>query len=59
MFYLLVPIVVIAAGGLIYLATLDGRYEVRRSLSLQVDRQSVFDKIRDLASWRDRIFSTR
>ncbi len=53
MFYLLVAIVVIAAGGLIYLATLEGRYEIRRSLSMQVDRKRVFGKIRDLASWRE------
>jgi len=51
MFYLLVSVAVIAGGGLIYLAALPGRYQVRRSLSMKVDRQQVFDKLRDLRGW--------
>jgi len=49
----IVAVVAIAAiAALIYLATLEGSYQARRSLLMNVDRERVFDKVRDLKSWR-------
>ncbi len=50
---LLILLGVIILGGLIYLASLDGSYEVRRSLLMDVDAQTVFDKVRDFKTWND------
>ena len=50
---ILILIGVIILAGLIYLASLDGSYEVRRSLLMDVDAQTVFDKVRDFKTWKD------
>ncbi len=50
---LLILLGVIVIAGLIYLASLDGSYEVRRSLLMDVDAQTVFDKVRDFKTWKD------
>jgi len=38
---------------LLYLVILDRGYEVRRSLLMQMDARTVFDKVRDFTSWRE------
>lgn len=43
--------IVLIAGILIYLSTGSGNYEVRRSLLVKADRQTLFDQIRDFRSW--------
>ena len=43
----------IILGALVYLASLNGKYEVRRSLLMNVDRQTAFDKVRDFRSWAE------
>lgn len=53
MIYVLVLLILVLIGVLVYLATLPGEYLVRRSLLMSVDRQAVFDKVRDLRSWKD------
>lgn len=49
----LIILAVIVALPLLYLATLDGNYTVRRSLQIGASRKTVFDKIRDFRSWAD------
>ena len=49
----LIVIVILIAIPLIYLATLDGNYKVRRSLEIAAGQQTLFDKIRDFKSWSD------
>lgn len=49
----LIILAVILAIPLLYLATLDGNYTVRRSLEIGASRKTVFDKIRDFKSWAD------
>ena len=49
----LAVLALIVIGALIYLASLNGDYEVRRSLLMDVDRQIAFDKIRDFRSWSE------
>ena len=39
--------------SLIYLATLDGSYQVRRTKVINTDIETVFDKIRDFKTWAD------
>ncbi|MCG8489868.1 MAG: GyrI-like domain-containing protein [Chromatiales bacterium] len=48
---LIALLVVILAVPLIYLSTLKGEFEVSRSLAIGVDRQRVFEKIKDFKSW--------
>ncbi|MEW8003425.1 MAG: SRPBCC family protein [Candidatus Thiodiazotropha sp.] len=50
---LLIVIALIVAMPLIYLATLDGNYKVRRSLAIDASQKTLFDKIRDFRSWSD------
>ncbi|MEW8586190.1 MAG: hypothetical protein AB2531_10545, partial [Candidatus Thiodiazotropha sp.] len=50
---LLIVIAIIVAIPLIYLATLDGNYKVRRSLAIAASQKNLFDKIRDFSSWSD------
>ncbi len=50
---LLIVLAVIIAAPLVYLASLDGGFKVRRSLAIAVDRKTLFDKIRDFRSWSD------
>lgn len=49
----LVILAAIVGGALIYVATLDGSYRVRRSLRMDVDRQTAYDKLRDYRTWPD------
>ncbi|MGD2112699.1 MAG: SRPBCC family protein [Gammaproteobacteria bacterium] len=49
----LIVLAVIVAAPLLYLATLDGSYTVRRSLEIGASRKTVFDKIRDFRTWPD------
>jgi DNA gyrase inhibitor GyrI len=49
----LIVIAIIIAAPLLYLATLDGSYTVRRSLQIAAAKNSVFDKVRDFRSWSD------
>lgn len=49
----LIVLIVTILAGLLYLASLDGSYIVRRSLEIPAGRKQVFDKIRDLGSWAD------
>jgi len=53
MIIIVVTLALIIAGALVYLASLNGSYEVRRSLLMNVDRQTVFNKIRDFKSWAE------
>ena len=53
MIYTLIGLALVVAGGLIYLSRLPGDYLVQRSLTMQVDRKAVFDKVRDFSSWAD------
>ena len=49
----LVVLALIIAALLLYLATLDGSYTVKRSLEIGANQKTVFDKIRDFRSWPD------
>ncbi len=49
----LIVVAVIIALPLLYLASLDGRFTVRRSLAIAAERKAVFDKLRDFRSWSD------
>jgi len=51
MIIILVILALIIVAVLVYLAPLNGSYEVRRSLLMNVDRETVFNKIRDFKSW--------
>ncbi|MCG8427580.1 MAG: SRPBCC family protein [Chromatiales bacterium] len=53
MTWILALLAAILAGGLIYLATREGNYTVARSLSMAVDQQAAFDKVRDLRTWHE------
>ena len=50
---LLILIVLAAAGALIYLATLKGDYQVRRTQLVNADIDTVFDTLRDFKTWAD------
>lgn len=47
----LILLVAVIAMALLYLASLEGRYTVRRSLKINAEPKAVFDKLRDLKSW--------
>lgn len=51
MIYLLLIILFAAGAFLIFLANLNGEYEVRRSRVFAQDMTAVFDKLRDFHSW--------
>ena len=53
MIYLLFLLALIVVAALAYLFTLPADFEVRRSLLMSLDRQRVFDKVRDLTSWNE------
>jgi effector-binding domain-containing protein len=50
---LLIIIAVVVAITLLYLASLDGSFTVRRSLVIPVDQKTLFNKIRDFRHWSD------
>lgn len=47
----LIILAVVLAAPLVYLATLDGNYTVRRSLDINAARHAVFARLRDLRGW--------
>jgi len=49
--YVLIAVLVLVAAGFLYLLFLDGGYEVKRTLVVNRDPQSVFDKVMDFTSW--------
>ena len=49
----LIIIALVIALPLLYLATLDGNFSVRRSLEIAAEPKTVFDKIRDFESWKE------
>ena len=49
----IVIVVIVVGMALVYLASLQGQYEVRRSLRMQVGRQMVYDKLRDFRTWQE------
>ncbi len=54
MFYtLVIVLVLIVLAGLVYLTSLDGSYQVRRSQLINADIETVFDKVRDFKSWAE------
>lgn len=54
MFYTLaIILLIIIVAAVIYLATLDGQYSIRRTQLIDADINVVFDKIKDLKSWTD------
>ncbi|MCG8325709.1 MAG: SRPBCC family protein, partial [Thiotrichales bacterium] len=48
----IIPIILVAVP-LLYLASIDGNYTVRRSRTIKCDINSVFDKLRDFKTWPD------
>jgi DNA gyrase inhibitor GyrI len=50
---LLIIIAAVVAIPLIYLASLDSGFTVRRSLEIAVDQKTLFNKICDFKSWSD------
>ena len=49
----IIIIALVIALPLVYLATLNGNFSVRRSLEIAAEPKVVFDKIRDFESWKD------
>lgn len=49
----LIVLLLLVAGIVLYLATLSGHYEVRRTRWVEADIAAVFAKIRDFKSWPD------
>ena len=53
LFAILFILIGLIVWGLIYLATLDGSYAVRRTKLINTDIGTAFDKIRDFETWSD------
>lgn len=53
LYTIVIVLLVVIAGCVIYLATLDGSYNLRRTQKIDADINLVFDKIRDFKSWPD------
>ena len=51
--YLVILIGLVIAGGLIYLAWLPGRFDVRVSRLMQVPPHKVYEKVAELSGWKD------
>lgn len=51
MWILITALVVLLAAPLIYLAVLDGRFEVRRKLEIEAPIDRVFEAVLDLETW--------
>ena len=51
MWVILVIVIVIPLAAIIYLATLEGNFRVRRSLEIEAPAKAVFAAIVDLKSW--------
>ena len=50
---MMIILALIVVGVLVYLATLPGSYEIRRSRVVNADPQTAFDKVRDFNTWVD------
>ena len=50
--YLLLLVLIIVIGGAIYLATLDGKYDVQRSKVIKAPVEVVFNKVNDYKTWQ-------
>ncbi|RKT44825.1 SRPBCC family protein [Thiocapsa rosea] len=52
LYLLLLPPLIIIAAVIVHLATLPATFAVERSRLMMVDRQRLFDAVRDLGSWK-------
>ncbi len=50
--YLLLLVLIVVIGGAIYLATLDGKYDVNRSAVIKAPVEVVFNKVNDFKTWQ-------
>ena len=50
--YLLLLVLIVVIGGAIYLATLDGNYDVQRSKVIKAPVEVVFNKVNDYKTWQ-------
>lgn len=53
MLFIVCVLMALIIGALIYLGTLSGHYQVRRTQLINTDINSAFDKISDFKSWSD------
>lgn len=51
--YLLLLVLIVVIGGAIYLATLDGKFDMNRSKVINAPTAVVFDKVNDYKSWTE------
>lgn len=51
--YLLLLVLIVVIGGAIYLATLEGTYDINRSKVINAPAAVVFDKVNDYKSWTE------
>jgi len=49
--YIFLLILILVIGGAIYLATLDGKYDVQRSKIIKAPAELVFNKVNDYKTW--------
>lgn len=40
-------------GFLVYLYSLDGNFQIKRSITIKASAQQIFDKLRDFKTWKD------
>ena len=50
---LIILVFLLVIAGLLYLGSIDGDYQVRRSRRIRASIDSVFDKVRDFRTWPD------
>ena len=48
---ILLILVVVIGGALIWLATLDGKYDVKRSVTINASADDAYAVVSDLATW--------
>ncbi len=51
--YILILVLILIVIGAIYLATLDGQYDVKRSRLIKAEPTVVFDELNDYKNWKD------
>lgn len=49
--YLLLLVLIVVIGGAIYLATLDGNYDIQRSKVINAPTAMVYNKVNDFKTW--------
>jgi len=49
--YLLLLVLILVIGGAIYLATLDGKYDVQRSKIIKAPIEVIFNQVNDYKTW--------